>query len=168
MGTSGLAGIREKLSPTSARDVLARLIHRDASQESAARLAAREWAWTREGHGWSGRFAGAMAAWAGVRMTDWHERLFDRSTRQRDVRARLLRADLAVRLHRHDQKRLPDALSQLVPRYFSTVPIDPFSGQPLVYRRQGEDFVLYSAGIDQRDDGGRFGTPGRGPASLGL
>jgi hypothetical protein len=32
--------------------------------------------------------------------------------------------------------------------------IDPYSGRPLVYRRTGEDFVLYSVGIDGDDDGG--------------
>lgn len=34
---------------------------------------------------------------------------------------------------------------------------DPFSGKPLVYRRQGEGFLLYSIGDDLKDDGGKPG-----------
>jgi len=45
---------------------------------------------------------------------------------------------------------------------------DPYSGRPFVYRRAGDDFVLYSVGIDADDDGGthhaRFGErPAPGP-----
>lgn len=32
---------------------------------------------------------------------------------------------------------------------------DPFSGKPLVYRRQGDGFVLYSIGEDLKDNGGK-------------
>lgn len=31
---------------------------------------------------------------------------------------------------------------------------DPFSGQPLRYRAEGNGFVLYSLGEDQKDNGG--------------
>jgi len=33
--------------------------------------------------------------------------------------------------------------------------IDPYSGKPFVYRKAGDDFVLYSLGIDNDDDGGK-------------
>jgi len=36
------------------------------------------------------------------------------------------------------------------------VPIDPFTGKPLVYRREGEGFIVYSLGTNQKDDGGRM------------
>jgi hypothetical protein len=32
--------------------------------------------------------------------------------------------------------------------------MDPYSDGPLVYRRQGGDFILYSFGADFDDDGG--------------
>jgi hypothetical protein len=38
-------------------------------------------------------------------------------------------------------------------------PLDPFTGQPLQYRREGEGFVVYSVGADGKFDGGRPGTP---------
>ena len=32
---------------------------------------------------------------------------------------------------------------------------DPFSGKPFAYRTTAEGFILYSAGVDRDDDGGR-------------
>jgi hypothetical protein len=49
-------------------------------------------------------------------------------------------------------------LAELHPRYLSAIPMDPYSGRPLVYRRVGDTYVLYSVGRDGKDDGGRFGT----------
>lgn len=56
------------------------------------------------------------------------------------------------------------------------VPLDYYTGQPLIYRRQGEGFMLYSVGPDLKDDGGtpicwqnrdpkqrQSPTPGKGP-----
>jgi hypothetical protein len=36
------------------------------------------------------------------------------------------------------------------------MPIDPFSGRPLIYRPDGEGYQLYSIGPDGKDDGGQF------------
>lgn len=49
---------------------------------------------------------------------------------------------------------LPDSLDALVPDYLDRVPLDPFDGQPLRYRRVGEGFVVYSVGKNLVDDGG--------------
>jgi hypothetical protein len=50
----------------------------------------------------------------------------------------------------------PDRLEQAV----SLPPIDPFTGQPLKYRRTEEGFVVYSLGASGRDDGGQIPPPG--------
>ncbi len=72
-------------------------------------------------------------------------------------RERLLRIDLALRAYRADHEKYPQALESLAPQYLSEIPLDPFSGQPFVYRPAAEDFVLYSVGGDGIDNGGRFG-----------
>ena len=36
----------------------------------------------------------------------------------------------------------------------AVAPVDPFTGKPLEYRREGDGFLIYSAGPDGRDDGG--------------
>jgi len=41
-----------------------------------------------------------------------------------------------------------------------TLPMDPFSGMPLLYRRTASGFVLYSVGEDREDDGGIGVKPG--------
>lgn len=66
------------------------------------------------------------------------------------------RAGLACRLFRKQNGRYPERLEQLVPAILPEVPVDPFTGKPLVYRRDGEGFVVYSLGSNEKDDGGRM------------
>ena len=65
------------------------------------------------------------------------------------------RAGLASRLYKSRTGRYPDRLEELVPDLLPEVPIDPFTGKPLVYRREGEGFIVYSLGSNQKDDAGR-------------
>jgi hypothetical protein len=62
---------------------------------------------------------------------------------------------LACRLFKSRTGHYPEGLSELVPDILKEVPIDPFTGKPLVYRRDGEGFIVYSLGSNQKDDGGR-------------
>jgi hypothetical protein len=49
----------------------------------------------------------------------------------------------------------PEDLTALTPEFLAVVPRDPVDGQPLRYRREGENlFLLYSVGEDAEDDGG--------------
>ncbi len=53
--------------------------------------------------------------------------------------------------------QLPDTLDALVPQFLTNVPHDVIDGQPLRYRRTAPDqFVLYSIGWNERDDGGQI------------
>jgi membrane protease YdiL (CAAX protease family) len=61
-------------------------------------------------------------------------------------------AIMRYRLARGD---LPDELEQLVQTgYLDSLPLDPYSEKPFVYRKKGSDFLLYSLGRDFDDDGG--------------
>jgi hypothetical protein len=51
----------------------------------------------------------------------------------------------------------PDKLEALVPQFIAAVPRDVIDGQPLRYRRDGEGFVIWSIGWNQKDDGGQIG-----------
>ena len=67
----------------------------------------------------------------------------------------LCRVAIALRRYQSAQGSHPDSLQQLVPEFLSAVPLDPFDGQPLRYRRnKNESFTLYSVGENGRDDGG--------------
>ncbi|NLF29726.1 MAG: hypothetical protein GX591_02425 [Planctomycetes bacterium] len=67
---------------------------------------------------------------------------------------------LALEIGRAEQGRYPTRLESLVGRYVEAVPVDPFSGRALIYRREGEGYVVYSIGPNLRDDGGRTSDDG--------
>lgn len=63
----------------------------------------------------------------------------------------------ALALHRWQlaHKNFPATLQELVPQFLPAVPIDPFDGQPLRYRRQEDGtFLLYSVGRNGKDEEG--------------
>jgi hypothetical protein len=65
------------------------------------------------------------------------------------------RVGLACRIHKSRTGAYPENLEALVPGLLTEVPIDPFTGKPLVYRREGQGFIVYSLGSNLKDDGGR-------------
>ena len=53
----------------------------------------------------------------------------------------------------------PETLDTLAPQFIEKVPNDVIGGQPLKYHRSKDDqFILYSIGWDQTDDGGKVAT----------
>lgn len=49
---------------------------------------------------------------------------------------------------------IPDTLALLIPQFLPEVPLDPFDGKPIRYRRTESGYILHSTGPDRRDDGG--------------
>jgi hypothetical protein len=64
-------------------------------------------------------------------------------------------AAVAVHRWRSEHGDWPASLEQLTPGLLPAVPIDRMTGQPLIYRVTDRGPVLYSAGMDRDDDGGR-------------
>jgi hypothetical protein len=50
--------------------------------------------------------------------------------------------------------RFPEALDDLTPELVHLLPVDPFDGEPMRFRRTGEGCVFYSIGPDLVDDNG--------------
>ena len=68
---------------------------------------------------------------------------------------RELRVALALEHFRLDSGgALPASLGELVPKHLAAVPADPFTGQPLIYIRNGKGYVVYSVGENAFDDRG--------------
>jgi len=64
---------------------------------------------------------------------------------------------LGLRLYQLDHDGdLPAALSELAPTYLPTIPSDPMraDGKSFVYLPRATPPILYSVGIDGKDDGG--------------
>jgi hypothetical protein len=76
---------------------------------------------------------------------------------------RLSQTALALERFRatHDNQ-YPDALGELSPQILPAVPVDPFDGHPLRYRKQDSGYRLYGIGPDLKDDGGQRQAAGKG------
>jgi hypothetical protein len=61
---------------------------------------------------------------------------------------------IAVEHYRRANNRWPGSLTDLVPAHLQEVPLDPYDGAPLRYRRFDEGVVVYSVGPDGQDNGG--------------
>ena len=71
------------------------------------------------------------------------------------------RTGLAIERYRLTAGKLPDKLVDLVPDYLDAVPMDPFDGKELRYKKLETGFVVYSIGEDLSDDGGKEKPPRR-------
>jgi hypothetical protein len=68
---------------------------------------------------------------------------------------------LALREYHRRNKNYPERLDQLVPDFLPRMPIDYSDRQPLRYRREGDRYVLYSVGLNGKDDGGKGAADGK-------
>ncbi len=74
---------------------------------------------------------------------------------------------IAAHRYKNDKGIFPDDLNELVAAgYLNDLPIDSFSDKPLIYRKTGDDFILYSVGRNFADDGGIMGTDKNGKPEM--
>jgi len=71
------------------------------------------------------------------------------------------RVGLAIERYRLAAGKLPDALADIVPDYLDSVPMDPFDGNELRYKKLEPGFVVYSINEDMGDDGGKEKPTGK-------
>ncbi|MHC4403624.1 MAG: hypothetical protein ACYTG0_28540 [Planctomycetota bacterium] len=67
----------------------------------------------------------------------------------------LSRTALALAAYRADEGEYPDEIEVLCQKYLAEVPHDLFAGAPFRYQKQGSGYLLYSVGLNGKDDGGR-------------
>ncbi|MEX2121726.1 MAG: hypothetical protein WD847_19230 [Pirellulales bacterium] len=157
VGVRGLGVLRHNLSSSQCRALVQTLAATDASREPLDDAFVRDRALWDHMFGWQGRLTRAAADLAG-----YSEDRASAETSQARVAAflRLLICDLAIRSYRLEHGKLPGDLRQLVPDDLAALPEDPFSRAPLVYRLEGEGYMLYSVGVNRTDEGGRSGEDG--------
>jgi hypothetical protein len=68
---------------------------------------------------------------------------------------RNLRIAFALAAYRHDNKGYPKMLTDLVPKYLKQVPADLFTGGGVIYRPSDGGYLLYSVGVNGKDEQGR-------------
>ncbi|HPO11843.1 MAG TPA: hypothetical protein PLI09_00240 [Candidatus Hydrogenedentes bacterium] len=66
---------------------------------------------------------------------------------------------VAIERYRLLYNHLPEQINDLTPSFLESIPIDPFDGQPLHYRRLDTGYVVYSVGLNLKDDDGAEPLP---------
>jgi hypothetical protein len=62
----------------------------------------------------------------------------------------------ALERYRLAQGQFPESMEALSPRFLQKIPHDIITGAPLIYRRTADgQFILYSVGWNEKDDGGK-------------
>ena len=68
----------------------------------------------------------------------------------------MARNAIALERYRFVHGVFPDSLDALAPQFMEKIPHDIINGQPLHYRRTDDgQFILYSVGWNETDDGGQ-------------
>ena len=65
------------------------------------------------------------------------------------------RTAIAVERYRLNNNKMPDSLSNLVPDYLDSIPLDLFDRKELRYKKLDKGFVVYSIGEDLIDNNGK-------------
>ncbi len=74
---------------------------------------------------------------------------------------------LAIIRYKQDKGQYPQGLDELKQAgYIKEVPTDPFSDKPLVYKKTDDNFILYSVGLNFKDDGGQIVRDEKGRIKL--
>ena len=61
----------------------------------------------------------------------------------------------ALAAYQRDHGSYPKKLDALAPKYLAKIPQDMFSGKPLIYRQSESGYLLYSVGVNGKDEDGR-------------
>jgi hypothetical protein len=66
----------------------------------------------------------------------------------------LTRLAACLAIHHAAHGEYPETLDSLIPKIMSTMPLDPYSSEPFIYKRCDKGYLLYSASANGVDDGG--------------
>jgi hypothetical protein len=150
-GYTGIWSCAPRLSARKCFELIAKLREVETRRESWEERLATQRA-IDDNSGWKAHLRRILADWSGQDQYKW-QRIEER---RRIAQLRMLLVKLAIRAYQWENNdHMPDTLNELVPRYLPGVPIDPFSGKELLYRKVSRGYVLYSCGPDGDDDGGQ-------------
>jgi len=72
---------------------------------------------------------------------------------------------VAIERYRSQKDTLPESLDAIYPEYVKSIPLDPYTGSPLLYIRDGDSYTVYSTGINRIDDKAAV-TPKQGKGAV--
>lgn len=111
---------------------------------------------------WQSEFDGLLAGYrhllSSVAIPNYSRAL--ETTVRNETQRRMTVTAIALKRYKLKHGKFPDALTELVPVFVSSMPIDAMSGQPFGYcLNTNGTFTLYSVGEDGIDDGGDYMPP---------
>jgi hypothetical protein len=153
IGADGLYQDRAGISVDGRKKAIDTILAGLAQRESFDEVRARDRAFTQHAGGWHSHLTQLLRELSNGEPSD--EAAKD-ATRREDVVLKLLAVELAVKNFQSDHDERPSFLSELVPVYLPTVPIDPFAADhsPLRYQQTDDGYHLYSVWVDGDDDHG--------------
>jgi hypothetical protein len=135
-----------------------RLRRMDDDLEALVKEAAKHWdeakrlAWLLPPGKAVGTMIGSLVVGLAIPSAAKVENAFDRDEQvQQNVQLAF-----ALAAYRGDHDRYPAKLDELAPKYLPAVPGDLFSGKALIYRPRADGYLLYSVGVNGKDDDGRW------------
>jgi hypothetical protein len=161
IGLDGLRKLLPQLDAAACRGLAERLTELDARQETFDQIADREGVYFKKYRPWRERWTLSQVP----QMFEESRRVSAASFNRALASLRLVRCHLALREYWLAHGGYPESLSELAPDILADVPLDPFTGRNLVYRRLPAGYQLYSVGPDRIDDGGRPVPPGGSAAA---
>lgn len=150
-----LIAARADVSPEQARRIITVLQQSLDQQEDFGAIKYRDRVMAERAYGWAARLSNILES-AGLPSQIYLASSIDEPQLRSTAMVRLLQTDLALHLYQSHHGALPQRLGDLVPDYLPDLPLDPYSQKPLVYRANGDSFLLYSVGHDRIDNGGNF------------
>ena len=158
LGLDALARIMPGMTEAELAESLRSLVNLERTAEPFPAIAEREREFAHEAHGVQMRLALAVSPQMKKMLQDSLDAAQEGFLRVQTKR-RLLTVELAIRLYRIREGADPAALTALTPSILRDSPLDPYTGDPLVYRPSPTGHLLYSVGPDGDDDGGRPFAP---------
>ena len=68
----------------------------------------------------------------------------------------------------NDNRQYPDSLDQISASFGGVLPKDPFSGNDLLYKRDDNEYLIYSVSVNGKDDGGAVLTTATNKTALDM
>lgn len=157
-----IIALAPSLSDQECRDVLKEALAAEASDLSYEELKEFDDYWINATSGWRDRLQESAVWLTGERNRDyfyWAPAEFHAKRRRPLGSLRTVQYVLALELYRREHGRFPESLAAVQAAYDLPDSVDPFTQFAPVYRRTETGFLLYSVGLDGKDNGGEFPPP---------
>ncbi len=166
MAINAIHALHRQLSPDTCRRWISMLQQFESEREPVEEIEYRESLWWEHAHGVNLRMIESTFQTLGKDLS-LRPQVGEDFGRYHQAGMSLLIGELALHVFRAEHGREADRLEELVPGVLPTVPLDPFTTRPLVYRSTEDGPLLYSLGPNRRDDGGEPLEYGHGDIRLG-